>query len=193
MANRGMTPFNVSLSAGVPQSFNVEGDYFHILTAPNASGVLVRFDEGKQANYFEGVGLRTYYARVELESEANQDVVVLLGFGHVFDARATANVTANATLEPANINLQQPTVTVPAGGSIKLADADSARKALRVAIASSEPDGVFMGDADVEADADTGGWIEPGMVDYLETEAEIWAYNPGAADVDVYVLALRRV
>lgn len=191
MAQRGMTDYNVSLSAGVPQSLNVDGDYFHCKEAPNAGGVLVRFDESKQSTYKQGVGARVYYNRVELMSAASQDVVVSLGFGHVADARANVNANISTTIEGANLNTELPEVTVPAGDSVKIADANSDRKELRVSIKSDAPGGVYLGSATV-AD-NTGGWIEPGMIDYIATEAELWAYNPGAADVIVSALDLERV
>jgi hypothetical protein len=186
-----MQPFNVSLTANVPVSENVQGDYFHILTAPLAAGLWVRFDEGRQANYYEGIGLRTLYDRVELLSLADQNVVVLLGFGSVFDARATANLNINSTVEPANLLTSIPQVSVPAGGSILLAAASASCKELRVALKSTEPGGLYIGDPSVASG--TGGWIEPGQFDYLSLETALWAFNPGATAVVVTLLALGRI
>jgi hypothetical protein len=186
-----MQPFNLTLLAGIPVSVNVEGDYCHVLTAPLGAGLWLRFDEGKSANYYEGVGLRTLYDRVEMMSLADQDVVVLLGFGSVFDARATANLNVNSTIEPSNILLDHPQVTVPAGASIVLVAAASSRKELRIALKSTEPGGLYIGSASVATG--TGGWIEPGQFDYLSIEAALWAFNPGASNVVVTLLTLGRL
>lgn len=192
MAQRGMTPFSVSLVANQAQALDVEGNYVHFLTVPLPSGIEVRFDESKQATYYEGVGLQTSYSRVELLSTADQDIVVLLGFGSVFDARATANVSVASTIAPANALTNVPEVTVPAGTSAKLADANDDRQALRLSIKSSETGaGVYFGNASIAAA--TGGWLEPGMIDYPDISAECWAFNPGGVDIIVQVLELKRV
>lgn len=188
MADKGMQSYTLSLSAGVPQSINVKGDFFHVLQATDA--VQIGFDEGKKLPVGQGVGARAYYDRVEVLSATSQTVVLLLGFGYVNDARASVNATINTTIEPANLNTELPEVTVTAGNSAKIADANADRKELRVSIKSTEPGGVYLGSATV-AD-NTGGWLEPGMVDYVATEGEVWAFNPGASDVVVSALDLER-
>lgn len=189
MAQRGMTVFPVTLAAGVSQSFNVEGDFLHILTAPDALGI--RFDEGKLNTLYQGVGLRVYYNRIELLSDTSQSVVVMLGFGHVNDSRASVSATINTTIAPGNLNTQLPEVSVPAGDSAKIADANTDRKFLRLSIKSTETGGVYIGDATI-ADNE-GGWLEAGQGDYFPSEAETWAYNPGAVDVIVTALDVERV
>lgn len=188
MAQRGMVPYTFSLAAGVPQSVNVEGDYLHVLKATDE--VLIRFDEGKQQELDRGVGMRAYYSRVEVLSITAQTVTLMLGFGHVADARANVNATVNTTIEPANLNTELPEVSVPAGGSMKIADANADRKELRVSIKSTESGGVYLGSATVANN--TGGWLEPGMVDYIATEGAVWAYNPGGTAVVVSALDLER-
>lgn len=188
MAQRGMVPYKFSLAANVPQSVNVEGDFLHVLKATGE--VLVRLDEGKQQELDKGVGMRAYYSRVEVLSVTSQTVVLMLGFGHVTDARASVNATVNTTIAPANVNAELPEVSIPAGGSAKVADANANRKELRVSIKSTEPGGVYLGSSTVANN--TGGWIEPGMVDYIATEGEVWAYNPGGSAVVVSALDLER-
>lgn len=190
MAQKGMDDYPAVLSANQERSFDVPGDFFHVVSAEGAIGL--RFDEGKRITRYEGMGGRVYYSRVAVFSPIAQTVVMSFGYGYATDARATANVNVNATTEPANLTPQAPTVTVPAGGSIKLADADSSRKELRLSILSDATGYILLGDADVETDAGDGGSLEPGQVDYIATEGELWAYNPGADDIAVYVLPLRR-
>lgn len=188
--NRGMISVSLTLAAGVPQRIGVSGDYFHVLTAP-VEDLTARFDDDKSTPAYEGVGFRRYYEMVELESATGQAVVVLVGFGSVFDGRATANLNVNASNEPANVLDDPPVVTVTAGATVLLASANPQRKELRVAIASDEPGGIWLGAAAVGASE--GGWLEPGMVDYIATESAVYARNAGASDVDVSVLELERV
>lgn len=188
--NRGMMSVTLTLAAGIPQKIGVSGDYFHVLTAP-VTDLLARFDDSRQMPAYEGVGVRVYYESVELESATGQTIVVLVGFGSVFDGRATANLNVNATQEPANSLDDLAAVTVGAGATVQIAAANINRKELRVAIASDEPGGVWLGAAGVGANE--GGWIEPGMVDYVATESAVYARNPGASDVVVSVLDLERI
>lgn len=188
MARRGMRAYVVTLSAGVERKLNVEGDYFHILEADAA--VQLSFDEDKYLTLARGVGGSFTYESIRFLSDTSQSVTVVLGFGTFADYRATVNATVNSTIEPATQNTELPEVTVPAGNSAKIADANADRKELRVSIKSTAPGGVYLGSATIANH--TGGWLEPGMVDYIATEAEVWAYNPGADDVVVSSLDLER-
>lgn len=189
MAKRNMRAYPLTLSAGVERKLNVEGDYFHVLEA--ADPVQLSFDEDKYLTLARGVGGSFSYESIRFLSDTSQTITIVLGFGTFADYRASVNATVNTTIAPANLNSELPEVTVPAGNSAKLADANADRKELRVAIKSSEPGGVYLGSATV-AD-NTGGWLEPGMVDYVATEAEVWAFNPGASAVIISALDLERV
>lgn len=190
--SRGMEQFRFNLTAGEEQQLEVLGDWFHVLIAPLQAGVRVRFDDGKQGVYFEGVGIRRKYEKISILSTADQVVVLMLGFGEVADSRATANLNINATFEPANLLDNLAEVTVPAGDSMKLADAAvGSRKELRVALSSTQPGGVYLGDASIANNS--GGFLEPGQFDYISLETELWAYNPGASDTVVNLLDLKRV
>jgi hypothetical protein len=183
-----MQLYPVALSAGIPKTLAVPGDFFHIFAA--ADPLEIGFDEGKRDAVEKGVGARVYYERIELYSATSQTVRVYLGFGYVTDSRASVNATINTTIAPANTNTQLAEVSVPAGGSAKIADANADRKELRVSIKSTETGGVYLGDATIANNE--GGWLEAGMVDYIATQAETWAFNPGAAAVIVSALDLER-
>lgn len=185
---RGMRPYWVTLAANVPRKLNVAGDYFHVLEADDS--VSLSFDGDKALPLARGIGGSVSYEEIELTSTTAQTVIVVLGFGTFADYRASVNATVNTTIEPANTNSQLPEVTVTAGGSAKLADANIDRKELRVSIKSTEAGGVYIGDATISNNE--GGWLEPGMVDYIATQAETWAFNPGATDVIVSLLDLER-
>jgi hypothetical protein len=189
MAQRGMTDYNVSLSAGVPQSLNVDGDFFHAKEVPNAAGVLVRFDESKQSKYKQGVGARVYYSRVTLESVASQDIVVALGFGHVADARASvsANITANVT--PGNLFDDGGDVAIAATATEQLLAADPDRLYALIKNPSTSTVTVRLGSAAVAAG--TGIPVEPGETLPVAQRAAIYAYNPGAGSVTLSASAVK--
>lgn len=190
MAQRGMTDYNVSLSAGVPQSLNVDGDYFHCKEAPNAAGVLVRFDESKQSNYKQGVGARVYYNRVELSSVASQDVVVALGFGHVADARANVNANITTNITPGNLFDDGGDVEIAAETTEQLLAADADRLYALIKNVSSNTITVRVGSATV--DAESGVPLEPGETLPIAQRAAIYAHNPDADDpITINALAVK--
>jgi hypothetical protein len=188
---RGLAPFNVTLAPGVPRGFDVEGDWFHVVTA-DVQDLIVRFDSGAATPIWEGIALRTYYSHFDLESATGQTVLVYAGFGTSIDGRASANVNVNSTYAPANQHVAAAPKTCTAGGRTQLALADTGRKTLRLMLPSSASGNLYIGDVAVDATA-RGGLLEPGMCDYFPSEAAVYAWNPNGADVDIYVLPLVRV
>lgn len=185
--------YPLAMSAGQEIQFDVEGNFYHVMEAD--SPVAITFDDSNRINPAPagtGADFERDYQTVKVRSTISQTVVLVLGFGKFNDSRATANVTVNATVEPANKITPLAEVTVPAGGSAQLAAADATRKELRVGIKAGEPGGVYLGDAGVGA-ATPGGFIEEGGTDYLTTESAVYAYNAGADPVVVHVVSLERV
>jgi hypothetical protein len=189
---RGLSPFNVTLAAGIERGFDVEGDWLHVVTA-NVQDLMVRFDDGALTPIWEGIALRTYYSRFALLSATGQTVLVYAGFGHSIDGRASANVNVNSTVEPANQHVAAPRKSCTAGARTQLAIASINRKFLRITVPSDAAGPLYVGDVAVSA-ANHGGFIEPGMTDYFPSEVAVYAWNPHATtDVLAYVLPLERV
>ena len=63
------------------------------------------------------------------------------------------------------------------------------RKSNRINIRSDQFNGVSLGGSNLVTDA-SGGFLDVGMVDYMDTSGELWAFNAGAASVFVDVLEL---
>jgi hypothetical protein len=173
-----MTSNTVVLAAGVPQRMGIGGDYFHVLTAP-VNDLLVRFDDGKQTPAFKGVGYRVYYDAVELESATGQTVVVLAGFGSVFDGRASANVSVSSTIAPgATLNNGGDVVAVHSVATQLIAQ-DAARLYALIGNPSSNTQTMRIGGAGVTGSK--GVLLEPGCTLPMATSAAIYAYNPHAS------------
>jgi hypothetical protein len=165
------------------------GKYVRVLDAPSGSvGVKldsdseVLRDPGQEVPRLEG------FQRVRLSSQVAQTVRVSVSDVPQADGRQNVGLTVSATVAGATAITPLAVVTVPAGNKAKIADANADRIELRIGIASDQPGAVYIGDSTVVAG--TGGILEPGMVDYPATTAEVWAYNPGASDVDVTVVDL---
>lgn len=100
-------------------------------------------------------------------------------------------VNTTAVVENGDDNQHLTKVTVPAGLSAAVAVANSSRKSLRVSLLSGAAGFVLMGKSGVSATS--GGSLEPGMVDYIDTRGALWVFNPNAVDVDVYVMEINKL
>lgn len=188
---RGMTPYKFALLAGVERSFEVEFDYFHVLTAP-ITDLMVRFDDGAQVNLYEGVGLRIYGSKFTLESATGQTVTVLAGFGHVFDGRATANVNVTATVAAGNTFNDGGDVVCVHAARTQLLAQDLLRTYALVKNSSSNTITVRIGNATVAAGS--GNPLEPGETLPLATTAALYAWNPDpAVDVTINASSVQQV
>lgn len=188
---RGMTQLRVLLTAGIPQRFDFAGDYIHCLTAP-ITDLKCRFDDGEQVPIYEGVGFRRYYKTVELQSATGQSVVMLVGFGSVFDGRATANVNVTATVAAGNTVNNGGDVNVTHSTRALLLAADTTRTYAVIANPSTNTVTVRIGS--VTVNNVTGIPLEPGESLPLATTAAVYAYNPdGAVDVTISASSIEQI
>ncbi len=183
--NRGMTQLTVTLGAGIPQRFELTGDYFHVYTAP-VNDLMVRFDDGKKAQMQESVGKRIYYSEFELSSATGQSVVVEYGFGSVFDGRASANVNVTTSLQPGNTINDGGKVSCVHNVATQLLAADPDRLYANITNLSSNTLTMYIGTSSV--DATRGTPLEPGTTLPFPTTAAIYAFNADVA-VDQYLYA----
>lgn len=106
--------------------------------------------------------------------------------------RTAVQVNTTSIIQGANSVTNVAEVTVPAGSNallIAAAAADTART-LRLSIKSDEAGGVYLGASGIAAGQ--GGYLDIGMVDYVDCEAELYAYNPNGEGVVVQVLPFER-
>ena len=187
---RGMTPLSVTLQAATNQRYPVEGDYFHVLSAP-VDDLYVRFDEGEPVPVFKGLGFRRYYRDVTLYSATGQAVIVLVGFGSVADARAAANVNVSSTVQPGNTGDNGGDVSCPNGAATQLLAADSTRLYAFVTNPSTNTATVRIGTSAVGAA--TGIPLEPGCTLPYPSTSAIYAYNDSGGSVTISAAAVKRV
>lgn len=189
--NRGMLQIATTLQAGVPQRFGVSGDYFHVLTAP-VNDLRIRFDDSKQMDGFEGVGARVYYESVEVESATGQAIKILVGFGSVFDGRATSNVNVSATVAPGNTSDNGGDVSCLASAATQLLAADADRLYALIHNPSTNTLTMRIGSSAVAAA--TGIPLEPGTTLPYPSTGAVYAYNPHASTAETLsAAAVKRV
>lgn len=92
------------------------------------------------------------------------------------------------TVLSAITNTHKPRVECLAGQATKLFSA-GVRKSNRINIRSDQNNGVSLGGSNAVNDS-SGGFLDVGMVDYMDTSGELWAFNDGASSVLVDVLEL---
>jgi hypothetical protein len=85
-------------------------------------------------------------------------------------------------------NTHKPRVECLPGVATKLFSA-GARKSNRINIRSDQLNGVSLGGSNL-VDDDSGGFLDVGMVDYMDTSGELWAFNSGGSSIVVDVLEL---
>jgi hypothetical protein len=188
--HRGMLTLTLVLAANVPQSIGIEGDYFHVLTAP-VDDLKVRFDEDRQMSAYAGVGFRRYYERVEFLSATGQTVEVMMGFGSVADARATSNVNVTTNIAPGNTLNDGGDVSCVAGAATQLLALDADRLYAEISNPSSNTHSMRIGSAAVTATS--GMLLEPGQTKPVATTAAIFAWNTGGTDETLVVGVVREV
>ncbi|MGH1438589.1 MAG: hypothetical protein ACRBBR_00650 [Cellvibrionaceae bacterium] len=101
------------------------------------------------------------------------------------------NVNATATVENGDDNNHLARVTLAAGATAAIASANGSRKYLRVALLSDAVGYVLLGKSGVNAAS--GGPLEAGMIDYMETEGALFAHNPQAVPVDVWLMEINKL
>lgn len=190
--SRGMVSVTMVLAAGVSRAIGIEGDYFHVLTAP-VDDLKVRFDDDRQTSVFQGLGFRRYYSRCEFESATGQTIEVMLGFGSVQDARATANVNVTTNIAPGNTIDNGGDVEVTADTAEQLLAADADRLYALIKNPSTNSNTFRIGSAAVTATS--GIALEPGETLPYPSTAAIWAHNvdTGGGDETLVVSAVKDV
>lgn len=88
----------------------------------------------------------------------------------------------------ANINTHKSRVLCLKGQATKLCDAGQ-RKNIRLNIRADQFSGVSLG-GDNTVNDNSGGYLDVGMVDYIDTKGALWAFNASDSDVLVDVLEL---
>jgi len=88
----------------------------------------------------------------------------------------------------ATTNTHQSRVPCLSGQATKLFDAGT-RKSCRINIRSDQFNGVSLGGDNTVNDSN-GGYLDVGMVDYIDTSGALWAFNNGDSSVFVDVLEL---
>lgn len=131
---------------------------------------------------------------IEIENSSAASNTFLLEVTEQSLRKANSNeltVNTEATIQIGNDNQHLPKVSIPANSAAQIAGANPLRKSLRVSLKSDAAGYVLLGKSGLTAG--NGGSLEEGMVDYVETTGAMFAFNPNAVAVDVYVMEVNRI
>ena len=174
------------LKAGVPTKIGAPGNWWQLIKTDLP--IEIRFDENRPVIREQGMGGAQNYTEVTLLSLVDQDIVISLGFGEESDQRVAVTGTIDAEFPSPNLIVPLPSVTLAPGQRLILANSSSQRKELRISLSSENDDGIFIGDLTV--DENLGGFIEPGVTEYLTNTASVYGYNASSTSVTVNLLSV---
>jgi hypothetical protein len=186
----GMRPIRVTLAAGVPQRFQRPGDWIAAITAP-VNDLTVRFDNSEKVPLPQGLGFRSYYGEIELESATGQAVVVLAGFGSVSDSRANVTATLNVNIAPGNTIDDGADVAVPSGVATVIKTVDLTRLHAIICNPSTNTASFRIGSSTVTAAK--GILLEPGETLIYDMTGAIYAFQASGSAATISAAAVRSV
>jgi len=193
--------FEYALVAGTPRRLP-GGSYLRVMTA-NSDLTLTFFDESGQPigewvgvlggwaidakGFEEKLGIRSArFGSVQVETTVNQTVEIAVSRVPVFFDRLTGTIT---TTQASGATIDSVTdVTLAASATTAVVAANSNRRAVMIHNPVANTSTMRVGDSG--AGASNGIPLPPGSTITLETQAAVYAYNPGAGAQDVAVLAL---
>ena len=183
--------YPLSFSGAGAQPVAAKGKQVRVLEAP-VSYLWIQLDHQTELKRRAGQAINAPggFERLTVRSEVAQDVLLTVSDYEQSDNSSAVVASVNAAVEPSSAYDNLPKVSVPAGGAAKLCDGDTTRKALRLMIPSTEAGPLWIGGATIATDH--GAYLEQGVVDYMDSQAETWAFNPNGSAVVVTVLSLKR-
>ena len=183
-----LTDIPLVFTGGETQEFQAVGRYIRIREATAVVYLTIDGVGEIQRNKGEQIDTGKDSSRVRVRSVVAQSVSITSADNPQDDNRNSVSLTVSATVTNGNDNQHLTKVTIPATSSAQIAAANANRLSLRVSLLSSAAGYVTLGKSGVSASS--GGSLEEGMVDYIDTTGAVFAYNPNASAVDVYVMEI---
>lgn len=178
---------------GESQQIHAVGRYLRV--RESTSPIYISINGGSELKRERGeqidLGEKYRELRIFVRSVVAQSVHLISSADRQDDNRNTNVVTATATVESGNDNQHLAKVSVGPGVSAQIAGPNASRKSLRVSLLSDVVGYVTIGKSGVTATS--GGTLEAGMVDYIDTTGALYAFNPNAVAVDVWSMEINKL
>lgn len=189
-----MRAYSLTLAVNAQQSIDVSGNFFRIVSASAGVKLSVQMGTGPYTPMDAGNAIkleRTEFTRLTVKSSVAQTVVIVAGYGTMYDDQQSVSVTSSATITPGNTldNGGDVSLVALATTAVRAADAKQLAVIIKADIANTAT--IRVGTTAVGAAK--GYPLEPGESVTIATTAAIAAYNPDAAAQNVHVLPVRNV
>lgn len=100
-------------------------------------------------------------------------------------------INTSTSVENGNSNNGLDAIVIEPMQSALIAPANEARQTLRLSMLSNAQGHITIGDSQVTAS--TGGTLEAGQIDYMDTRGAIHAMNPNNNSITVYVMEVNKL
>lgn len=188
----GPRDFTVTLTAGQTFPLRARGRFFGILDAP-AGALQLAFDGGVQQTRGAGgtVWIERGFREIDITSAFAQTIRVVVADQAQAIPGGGGGGGSGAGSGVFNTLPAGGDITLGAAGVTLLAAADSTRVGIAITNLDGNPETIRVGGS-ASLTAAQGLPVAPGDMIVLDTNAAVYAFNPGAAQ-DVAVLPLRQV
>ena len=170
--------FQLNLTANIPQTIHLQGDMYSILEASN--NVYLMFgDSNEYIKRSAGIAENINYTKITVMSIVSQNILLTLGFGILFDARALTQATIDTKIELANTFETSADITITQSTPTKILSGDDNIKSVVISSLQANLSEIRLGD--VHVDVDRGIPIQGGDTVIFDCSADVWAYTDGLA------------
>lgn len=168
--------YGLSLQAGVPQTVELNGDFWRVDTLSAGTAITITFDDQHSFVAKAGWQGRRPFRRVTVSSPVVQDVELYLGRGDLDADTATVTISS-ATFTPDVLNTIEnlADVSILAGASDLVSAGAGTKRETIIKNPSSNTASFRVGGSTVAAGA--GVELEPGETIVLTGNMAIYAYN----------------
>lgn len=190
--NQYVRRYSLPLQAGIPQTVEINGDFWRVDTLSAGTAITITFDDQHSFVAKAGWQGRRGFTRVTVVSTVVQTVELFLGSGDLSADTATVTISS-ATFTPDVLNtVQNPAdVSIAAAASDLVSGGAATKRETIIKNPSSNPDSLRLGGSTVAAAA--GFELEPGESIVVDGNQAIYAYNTGGAPASVSVMEVHFV
>ena len=188
-----MRDFKLSCAGGETKTLEVPDNCVHVVGDENP--LTIEFDTSCQSSKFErdtGAVLKPgNYGSVQLTSSTAQNVTVCLGAGESYYHTGTNIANLEVGFDTADIVTPLGDVTVTANSATQIFGANPNRREARITVPKTASSPIRIGGSGVSATK--GGLIYPGVTEYVDTNAAIFAFNTDTSnDVDLSLMSVEK-
>lgn len=194
-----MRDFNLRLTAGVEKRLQVPGNFFGVVKAIGL--IKISFNESPYITRYQSMGGNfSNYSNVKVLSPITQDVVISLGYGTMYDSRASSPIgDEKVNIAPVKIfendggNFVEsipytPDVTISGGTSLIL-NANPSRKYVHLFSLDTNTTNIRIAPS-LRVSENFGAILAPDGNGTIESNLALYAYNPTNDEQEIAIMEI---